>query len=265
MLSYENQGAERLITVLECVGDAGRPVTVAEIARASGFHRGTVFRILAVLHKHAYVHKNPRAKTYTLGYKLFLFGTHGTRMTVVTEHARPFIRRLAFDVGMTTHLGTIEGPQILYCDKVEPPGGVPVFTRVGMRLDAHATALGKALLAQRPEEIVREIYRFHPMHRHTAKTAGTVEELLDELRQAKRQGYAVENGEAVAGVACIAAPIPDVPGGALLSISVAGNQSQLAPERMRSLADKVCATAAEIGDYIARRELPDPRLASEGA
>lgn len=247
---YQNQSAERSFAILECVGAADNPIPLAVIVRETGLNRATVFRMLAVLTRMGWIYKNQAESTYALGYRAFVLGRRKNQLETVTHHARPFVRRLAGELGESVHLAAREGTQIVYFDKVDPPGGQPVSTAVGMRLDAHANAAGKAVLAWLVPDEVRQLYSQHPPDAHTARTITSVDALLHELSAIRMQGYATDEGEMIPGLTCVAAPIMNNLGGAVAALSVSGPASRFDPARVTLLAGRLTATAAEISDYI---------------
>jgi DNA-binding IclR family transcriptional regulator len=250
---YENQSAERSFAILECVGAAENPVPLAHVARATGLNRATAYRLLAVLTRMGWIHKDTADGTYTLGYKVFALGRRKSQLGTITHHAQPFIRRLAWDLRETVHLAALEGPQVLYCDKVEPPEGHPVTTAIGMRLDAHATGVGKAVLAWLDPGEVRELFGQHAPHVHTARTISSIDALIRELAVIRKQGYATDEGEMIPGLNCVAAPIMNSVGRAVLAVSVSGPASRFDGKRMSRLAARLVATANEISEYIIER------------
>ncbi|MEP4378319.1 MAG: IclR family transcriptional regulator [Alphaproteobacteria bacterium] len=248
---YQNQSAERSFAILECVDAAENPVPLAVIARETGLNRATVFRMLAVLTRMGWIYKNETDATYALGHKAFALGRRRNHLETIVHHARPFIRRLARDLEETVQLAALEGPQIVYCDKVVPPDGHSVSTAVGMRLDAHATGAGKAMLTWLAPDEVRDLYRQHPPVGHTPRTITIVDALVRELEVIRLQGYAVDEGEMIPGLACVAAPVLNTLGRAVAALSVSAPASGFDPARVARLAGRLTATATELSDYIA--------------
>tara|TARA_R110002110_G_scaffold415612_2_gene651759 strand:- start:214839 stop:215627 length:789 start_codon:yes stop_codon:yes gene_type:complete len=247
---YQNQSAERSFAILECVGAAENPIPLAVIARETGLNRATVFRMLAVLTRMGWIYKSQADSTYALGYKAFVLGRRKNQLETVIHHARPFTRRLAEDLGETVHLAALEGQQVVYYDKTELPQGHPVSTAIGMRLDAHATGGGKAVLAWLEADEIRQLYDQYPPQAHTARTITNVDALLRELTAIRVQGFAVDDGETIPGMTCVAAPILNAGGRAIVALSVSGPASRFDAARVTDLADRLTATAAEISDYI---------------
>lgn len=201
---YQNQSAERSFAILECVGAAETPIPLVVIARETGLNRATAFRMLAVLTRMGWLYKNQADSSYVLGYKAFGLGRRGNQLETVAHHARPFVRRLAEDLGESVHLAAREGAQFVYFDKVAPPDGPAAPTATGMRLDAHTSAAGKTLLAWLAPDELRQLYYRHPPVAHTARTITSVDALLQELSAIRIQGYAVDEGEMMPGIASVA-------------------------------------------------------------
>jgi DNA-binding IclR family transcriptional regulator len=247
---YQNQSAERSFAILECVDAAENPVPLAVIVRETGLNRATVFRMLAVLTRMGWIYKNEADSTYALGHKAFALGRRQNELETISHHAWPFIRRLAGDLAETVQLAALEGPQTVCFDRVEAPDGRPDLTATGTRLDAHATSAGKAMLAWRAADEVRQLYGEHPPHAHTARTITNVEALLRELAAIRVQGYAVDEGELIPGLTGVAAPIMNAQGRAIAAVSVSGPASVFDAPRIMRLAGRLTATAVEISDYI---------------
>lgn len=247
---YQNQSAERSFAILECVDAAEGPVPLAVIVRETGLNRATAFRMLAVLVRMGWLYKNEADSTYALGHKAFALGRRRNELETIAHHARPFLRRLAGDLDETIQLAALEGPQVVCFDKVGPSDGPADLIAVGARLDAHATSAGKAMLAWQTPDEVRQLYQDHSPHAHTARTIATIEALLQELAAVRVQGYAVDDGEMVAGLAGVAAPIMSASGRAIAALSVSGPTARLDAARVLRLAGPLGATAVELSAYI---------------
>ncbi|MBO6785055.1 MAG: IclR family transcriptional regulator, partial [Alphaproteobacteria bacterium] len=171
MVRYENTSLERGMSILEALGEAGDPRTLTEIAGTVGLARSTTFRLLAVLKDLGFVHKDPRDGVYSLGFNAYRLGQTSRAVDALVRDAHPFLRALAHETGLTTYLAALEGPQVLICDVVQPPDALKLPFEVGMRIDAHVTAAGKALLAARPGNEIDDFYAAHAPRRYTARSA----------------------------------------------------------------------------------------------
>ncbi len=243
---YQNQSAERSFAILECVDAADGPVPLAVIVRETGLNRATVFRTLAVLVRTGWIYKSETDSTYALGYKAFSLGRRRNDLETIAHHARPFVRRLSEDLAEPVQMAALEGPQIVIFDTIGPPPAIAV----GTRLDAHSTSAGKAMLAWLAPDEVRQLYNQEPLPARTARTITNVDALLRELAVVRVQGYAVDDGEMVAGRAGVAAAIMNPSGRPVAAIFVSGPLPGFDPATITRLAGRLGATAAEVSDYI---------------
>ncbi len=262
-MATENRSLIRGVKILECLGDAGVAISAAEVARRTGLHRATVHRLLTALSQLGYVHKNIEANTYTTGFYLHTFGHTPNIIASIVRHARRFLERLAEETGETVCLGALEGIQMVYCDRIVSANAVGFAPEVGMRLDAHATAIGKALLAIRPEPELRLYYAHHRLAIHTPHTVKSTAQLLRMLATTRRRGYAIEAEEYVVGRRAVAAPIINPYGRATCALSVEGPAARLADAALPELGVRVAALAKEIADHVVSFDRPrKPRAAA---
>jgi DNA-binding IclR family transcriptional regulator len=254
--TYGNQSLLRGVKILECLGDAGAPLSAAEVARRTGLHRATVHRLLHVLAELGYAHRDAEEASYTTGFYLHTFGRMPNVIASLVRHARPFLERLAKGTGQNVCLGALEGIQMIYCDKVGISPDIGIATQSGLRLDAHATAIGKALLAIRPETEIRQIYEHHRLSLHTPRTLRSVPSLIRALAEVRRVGYAVERDEYVVGRRSVASAIMNPYGRATCAVSIEGPVSVLGDTALSSFGTRVAATADAIADHVVRFDRP---------
>src|SRR6185312_13350906 len=105
----------------------------------------------------------------------------------------------------TVHLGVLVGSHVLYIDKISGRYSSPVATQIGTRKPMYCTALGKAILAFSPPELLASLLR-EPLTRYTAHTISTPEALLRELAEVRKAGVAYDREEYTLGITCVAAP-----------------------------------------------------------
>jgi DNA-binding IclR family transcriptional regulator len=250
MASYSNQSLERGFAILEYLGASTKGRGIAEVSRATGLHRATAHRLLEVLCGLGYVYKSPDDRKYWVGYRLHTFGHRSSMIARITHHARPFLRTLAHELDETVHLGALEGTQAFFCDRIATGRSLRMDIRVGDYFDAHATAIGKALLALRDPGEVRDAYRHAPPRAHTGRTITSVETLLRDLAAARKAGYAVADEELMPGVRSVAAALINPRGRAACAISVSGPKARLADDRLSRVAARLRETATAITDRM---------------
>ena len=143
----------------------------------------------------------------------------------------------------------LEGPHIVYCDKVDPLGeNAPRAFR--MRLDAHSCALGKAILAFKSRDELKEIYKSYTLHKHTANTITSLEKLYANLDKVRKNGFSVNEAETFDYVYGIGAPIMDIQNRAIAGISISGTKGSINVKSIPQLAEQVRETAKLISNKL---------------
>jgi IclR family KDG regulon transcriptional repressor len=255
MHSYDNRSLTRGFKILECLAEAGEPLAAAEVSRRTGLHRATVHRILTVLVELGYVHKNQHQTLYTTGFYLHTFGYVGNIIARIRYHSARFLKNLSAATGETVHLAALEGTRIVYCDKVERDSRT-LPTRIGMRRDAHATALGKVLLASlSPDEVSRR-YENQVLARHARRTITNFAQLLQSLTTVGERGYALEDEEYENGMRSVAAAIVNPAGRATCAVSVDAPVHRLTGKALTRTIRQVTNTVGAIADYIVHSDKP---------
>jgi IclR family acetate operon transcriptional repressor len=214
-------GSDRVLAVLVELAKFPEGASLDEMAKVVASPKPTVHRALAALCRAGLAGKDGRGR-YLLGdeFLRMAFAHHEAR----PDHLRvqPILDRLTARFGETSHYAVLDGPSIVYRAKVDPNvGAMRLTSTVGGRNPAHATAVGKMLLAiQLPDlAAVTEWVGDRPLEQPTARTAGTPAELHAQLEQVRRRGYSVDDQENEPGVNCIALPVylssPTEPSGAI--------------------------------------------------
>ena len=143
----------------------------------------------------------------------------------------------------------MEGPHIVYCDKVDPTGeSAPRAFR--MRLDAHSCALGKAILAYKTREELKEIYKSYSLHKHTKNTITSLDKLIIDLQRVRKNGYSLNEAETFEYVYGIGAPIIDSQNRAIAAISISGTKGTINVKSVVELSKEVTRTARLISEKL---------------
>ncbi|GAA4860410.1 MULTISPECIES: IclR family transcriptional regulator [Saccharopolyspora] len=210
------QSVERTFDLLELMADAGGEVALSELADRSGLPLPTIHRIMRTLVSAGYARQQP-SRRYALGPRLIRLGE--TASKALGSWARPYLAELTEATGETSNMAVLDGEQIVYVAQVPSRHQMRMFTEVGRRVDAHATAVGKAMMANLPADSVAQLLTRAGMRPETERTITTVEGMQQELGRIREQGYAVDDGEQEVGVRCYAVAVPGAPAGAAISIS----------------------------------------------
>ncbi|WP_040790510.1 IclR family transcriptional regulator [Nocardia paucivorans] len=196
---------ERMTLILDSF-DAATPVlTLHGIVERTGLPRSTVHRILDQMVRLRWLAHAPGG--YRLGLRTLELGGLAAGHNELRAVIGPLLHELCSHTESVGHLGVLDGRDVLYLDKVGCRRSPVVPTRLGGRMPAHSTALGKALLAALdPGVVEKSLYERLPQL--TPRTIANRADLHRELaRIRKRQGVAVDNEESVSGIRCVAVPI----------------------------------------------------------
>jgi len=243
--NYLSGSIRKALVIIECVGKSPRPLKSSEVANLTQLERATAFRILTYLTSLGYLFKDVTNNLYSLGHKIFEFGDKSDFLKTLTSYSIDHIRDLSRETQLIVYLAVLEGPHIVYCDKVGPSGeSVPRAFR--MRLDAHSCALGKAMLAYKSFEELKEIYKSYTLHKHTENTITSLEKLYTELRKIRADGYSTNDAETFNYVYGLGAPILDKQNRAIAAISLSGTKSTINIKSIPDLAVKITNTSKKI-------------------
>ena len=196
---------ERMTLILDAFDVTTPTLTLLEIVERTGLPRSTVHRILDQMIRLRWLAHS--AGGYRLGMRTLELGGLTADHNEIRDEVSPLLHELSQRTGMVGHLAVLDGREVVYLDKAGGRFAASLPTRLGGRMPAHATALGKAMLATLEPPIAEAAFRTR-MPRLTARTLCEPDALHRELGQIRlRQGVAVDREEAVAGTACVAAPL----------------------------------------------------------
>jgi DNA-binding IclR family transcriptional regulator len=225
-------------------------IGISDLAKRLGLAKSTVHRLASALLGEGILEQNPRDGKYHLGLALFELGTMVRRKMDFTVEARPFLRALMEKTGETVHLAILDHDSILYVITHESKQALRMGSKVGTRVPAHSTAVGKALLAFQPdEEIERILARGLPQS--TPNTIVEAKALRRELALVRSRSYATDDEESEIGLRAIAAPIRVDTGNVVAAISIAGPVHRMARKALlgwvRELVEAAEAVSLRLG------------------
>ena len=202
--------ATRTLRVLRFLASQPEPTSLDRIMRACGLARSTAYHLLRAMIEEGFVVHLPDEHRYGLGVAAFEVGSGYTRQEPLQRISRRLLAELADRTGQSAHLAVLHGRDVLYVVEERAPGRPPLVTDVGVRLPAHLTASGRAVLAALPAAQVRALYpdaqAFVDRHGTGPRTLSQLRALLADTRQ---RGYAVEEGEVTPGLSSVASPVLD--------------------------------------------------------
>jgi len=241
------QSVSKVLRVLEVLADSPQgEMGISEAARVLGWHRTTVYRFMQTLVEEGYVRYLPDGERYRLTFRLVGLANRMVSRLDICQLVRPHLVLLVQEWEINAHLAVLEEGDVVFIDHVECSKPLRTHFHIGRRAPAHATAVGKVLLADLEEDAVLEIIRKQGLRRFTPLTVCDEEALLRELNEVRVMGYAVDRGEHNHDVACVAAPVRDVTGRAVAGISLSGSVSEIFAQDVAALGESVREAAKRI-------------------
>jgi DNA-binding IclR family transcriptional regulator len=214
-------GLRRGLAILRVLAASEEPLTATTLAARLGLPRSSTYHLLTELETAGVVAHLPDRARWAVGIGAFEIGTGYLRHHPVDEVAGPSLRRLARRLGHDVHLGVLDGRELLYLLRERPPRPQTLVTAVGVRLPAHLTASGRAVLAGlAPAQRRAVLAGGGPLTRRTGRGPTSQRALAGVLAADARRGWSVEDGEVSRGYASVAHAIRGADGEAVAAISV---------------------------------------------
>lgn len=229
---------EKTMLVLEAAIVDGH---LSQIAQSTGLSVATVHRILADMVRAGWLFQ-AHDKVYRPGRRSYAFASHLTDESQLEAIVSPFLAELTDKTGLTSHLGVIRDDSIVYVAKVDAEKPYRMNSRVGGVVPLHSTAIGKAVLAQMPQEQAVELIDRTGMDPITPHTLTSPEQLQIEFEAVRNQGWAQDDEENEEGLRCVGAHIRGLNGG----VSVSGLKYEVDEATRDELAKAVLETAQQI-------------------
>ena len=240
------QSLGRGLSILEAVADSSGPVPLKDLTTLLGIDRSSVFRLANTLKRRRFLASPSGRKDYILGPSIWrLSRKYGENMLITL--CREQLRTLSSKTGETAHLAIREGTHALFIDHCAPTNRiVTVLGQTGELVPLHCAAHGKALLADLGAADLKALFGTSTLPRHTERTISTVAELARVCARAKARGFAIDDGEDVEEVRCVAAPIRDEDGTVVASIGISAPMTRFPISRYAATARRVSNAARKI-------------------
>jgi DNA-binding IclR family transcriptional regulator len=262
--SYGVPPVERAFRLLRHIAAGDSVANMSVSARALGISRTTLMRLIATLEAEQMIERRADGSGYSLGLGLVGLAGQALYASDLVQVGDPVIAGLAQQLGLSTHIGVLDGSDVLYVARRTPNAHLVSNVRIGSRLPAHATTMGRIMLAHLPVSEIEDLYRNTPLKRITEKTPVTLQALLVQCAIDRTAGLAWSDSHYEAGIASTAAVLFDRLGHMIGALNVTGPTSSFATHASRhaEIGDAVRAAASTISSrlgYTARETAHDPR------
>src|SRR5713226_4242269 len=235
----------KVLRILEALQGSSAGLSLKAICDLTGIHKSTAHRFLKHLEREGYLLRT-EAGAYLIGPRLSQMSARGNQGATLQAVARPILWELWKSTQETVNLAVLDQGTVLYLDVFESPHEFRLSSRVGTRRSLHVTALGKALAAFLPAEARENILSTITFQPATPRTIMNLVQFRQELEKIRRQGYAVDDEEAVQGARCVSAPILNTDREPVAAVSVSGPVTRVSPNQVAALAGAVTSAARAV-------------------
>lgn len=226
------QTVERIAMILRCFTNSENDLGVMEISREIGLHKSTTSRLLSALHQEGFVAKNSQTGKYRLGLGLVNLAGVVLEQQNLRQVAQEYLRALAESTRETINISILDGDESTNIETVRSPRSISFAGRLGRRTPLHCTSTGKVQLAFMSTEN-REKILSRPLAEYTPYTVTDPTDLEATLAEVRDQGYAISNEEFEEGLVAIAAPIRNISGEIIASLSISGPTYRMDSETLQ--------------------------------
>lgn len=248
---YAVAALERGLVILQTLAGSQQPLGLGEVAARTRIPKATTFRLLATLEGRGFVERVPSG-AYRLGLRAVQLATAAGDGLALRRAAQPALHRLHLLSRDTVNLGQWHDGAVVYVEVLPSPQPLRFVEAPGSTAPLHATALGKAVAAYLPEDLVVARLRETGLPKLTPRTITSLPRLLGELRRVRARGYAVDRRETDVDAACVAAPVFDAHG-VVGAISISGPASRMNSAHIARLVPVLRAACAEVSRRLGDR------------
>lgn len=193
--------------ILEFLSSDNNQHRLSEIAEATNLNPPTASKILNTLLLIGYVQKDPDTKMFSLGPRLMKYANKSLHQLSIKRIAQSYLEELQEVTGETVHLGIQEFDHIKYVAKIASKKPVSLYSEIGKSIPMYCSAMGKAVLADLSDEDISYYLEKNELQPKTERTIVTEERLFEEINQARKDGFAYDDGEHDLDVFCIGSSI----------------------------------------------------------
>lgn len=237
------QSLERGLAVLLAFDEHRPRPTLAELAAATGYSRPAIRRILLTLHRLGYV-ENHGAR-WALTARVLSIGQHYTASHALADTAQPHLAALAEKTGESASLALLDGDEVVYVARVTVRRIMSINVSPGTRVAAHATSMGRILLAWQPHDRVERYLTETGLTPHTGHTVTDPDQFRGALARVRRQGWSMVSEELEVGLISVSAPVRDHTGAVVAALASSTSTGRSTPGHLEKATVPLCLEAAD--------------------
>lgn len=247
------QSLERAAAILETVAHSRNGIGLSELSLKVGLNTSTAFHLLKTLVQLGYVAQGEDSKRYRIGTRIFTLAAGAIDDNTLLSLATPVLERLSEKTGEAAHLAIRSNADIVMIARTAATGLLQLADRAGTVRPAHATAIGKMLLAAMAPEDCANLVGALPLERYTKNTITDCDALMREIELIRNSGMAHDRCEFDTDVRCIAVPVHDFAGRSIAAMGISGPVWRMADDSVAEKAVVLRDAAAELSSALGYR------------
>lgn len=246
-----NQSLERALQILCAFTPERRALGLKELSGELELPKSTVYRLCHTLTKFKFLNYDRHSNQYSLGVKVFDLASTVSSSLSLQEAASTHLTALGTETNETVFLGILQDHLLMYLDKREAPESPIRFkSEIGTRRQPYFGMLGQTLLAYLPDGEMEEILKKNPIKPVTRRSLRTRSELEKRLAGIRAQGFVIEKGEVIDGVAGVAAPVRNYAGQVVAAVGLRFIYTSERKRKEKALIQAVRRTARKISKEL---------------
>lgn len=230
---YTVQSVIHALDILESFNNQEDELGLSGFVHRLGLHKNNVSKLLGTLERRGYVEQNKITGNYRLGLKTFEMGQVFFHQLGLLKQVRSILEDLVSKCNETAYVAILHGNEVVYLDGVETTQSVREVSRIGWRIPAYCTAIGKAQLAYLSKEEVDRILKETNIKAYTENTITDIDRLKAELEKIREQGFALDNSEYEVEIKCVGVPVRDYTHRVVAGICISGPIYRMTEQRIQ--------------------------------
>lgn len=223
----------RVIKILEEISKYEKGLSMTDIAEKTAIPKSTLSPILKTMLENNFL--SVKDNLYLIGFGIYRLASSYSKKSDAISIIKSYMKNIVEECNEICQLGIYEEGNVFYIAKVEPKQAIKIVSSVGSRIAANAPALGKALISNFDEEYIRNFFT-NRMVKYTKNTTIDIDELIKQVNEVKKNGYALEYGEISEDIRCIAIPL-EVDSRVVAAISISIPKYRADDENMKKCRD----------------------------
>jgi IclR family acetate operon transcriptional repressor len=243
----------RALQLVNALAEQTDGIGVNQLSAKLGEPPATVHRMLTALCVEGVVRQDDHSKRYRLGPITLRWAQAFLKQDTTASAAQPFLDELRSRIAESVFLTELVSDHAVCVATAESPRPLRFFMRVGQRMPWHAAASARAILAYRSDGEARRLLKVERIRRFTVATPIRLTEVMQQIKEVRAKGVATCDEELEVGVTALAAPVRDVTGEVIASVSVVAPSQRLSGDARRTVITEVLSTARRISEVLGYR------------